>query len=207
MSKTILYGMPMHELLKRSKQQGLWPIPEKYHALSTEEIIRRLSGDTGHSIRYVRAILDCGARLDSANWPSLTTDAANITGRENLGHVGRGKFKSRPNPVKRAAIERNAVERQRLISHNRTLDLVEDSTDIRTNAKPIPKELQTLRSNAGALARVADQYAPVLTNGRMRKNSKNTTQFSTGFAPPSRKDDTRSKPNKQPGTYKRFSKT
>lgn len=189
MPKVILYGMPPHELLARARVQGLWPIEEKYHGQSTEQIIRAMSYDTRHSVRYIRAVFKHGARLDPSNWPALT-DTARVS--YNDPSVGRGKFTNKPNPKVRAGIQASAELRQAIINYN----------DKHTIRHP---DLPVIRTNATQLERVKDN-APVLTNGRMRPKSKNTTAYSTGFAPPSRKDQTKLV-IKDTTSRKRFSKT
>lgn len=189
MSYTPLHGMPAHELLQRAKAQGIWPLNEIYHDMSLEDILKGLSYDTGHKIKYLRAVLKACAQCDPSNWPSLYVKGERV--KVDLTAHGQGKFKNKPNPVVRKGIARAASERERIIQAN-------DKVSIRHTAAP------DMRTNAGQLERAKAQYAPVLTNGRMRKHSKSTTSFSTGFAPPSRKDDTRVKV-KQTGVYKRFS--
>ena len=187
MTYSALHGMPLHELLQRGKAQGLWPIPDELAGFDTEVILVTMSQRTGHRIRYIRQVFKAGSTLDPDNWPSLYQEGTSI--KTDLTAIGRAKFKNKPNPLKRAAIERARGERAARISHN-----------VRT-AKPAKPA--KVRTNATQLERVKD-HAPLLTNGKMRKSSKHTTAYSTGFAPPSRKDETRSKENKQPGTFKRW---
>ena len=195
MAYEALHGMPLHELLQRGKQQGLWPMPDDLGYLSTEKAVEILSKRTGHKVKYIRQVFRAGATLDPDNWPSLYQEGTRI--KTDLTMIGKARFKNKPNPLKRAAIERARGERAARISHN-----------VRT-AKPAKPA--KVRTNATQLERVKD-HAPLLTNGKMRKNSQNTTAYSTGFAPPSRKDETRSMEGKPvkgkviPKPQKRFRK-
>lgn len=184
-----LHGMPAHELLQRAKCQGLWPIPKDYHAMATDDIIKALAYDTGNVYKYVKATLNACRTCDPGNWPSLYVEHERVT--VDLTAHGKGRFNNKPNPVVRRGIAKSARVREEIIKAN-------DKMTIRQSVVPI-------RTNAGQLERVQD-HAPVLTNGRMRPNSKQTTAYSTGYAPPSRKDDTRVNV-KQTGVYRRWSKT
>jgi len=195
MTYSALHGMPLHELLQRGKAQGLWPIPSDLSSLSTEDILKVMAERTGHRIKYIRQVFKAGSTLAPHEWPSLYQEGTRI--KTDLHMVGKARYKNKPNPLKRAAIvEALAIRRER-ISHN-----------VRTAAPAKPAKVRT---NATQLERVKD-HAPLLTNGKMRKSSKNTTAYSTGFAPPSRKDETRSidgKPVKGkviPKPQKRFRK-
>ena len=209
-NKTAYERLPMHELLQRAKGQGLWPIPMDLEHLPTEQVLVQLRERTGHKIAYIRAVFEAGKRLDPSNWPSLVTEAGAKRVKADLTKVGAGKFKSRPNPIKRAGLAKSKEARQSVIKAANEVIVLNPKPGVLVGVKAheLYKDKSVpIKTNGPQIDRTAKQFAPVLTNARMRKASKRTTQFSTGFVPPSRKDNTRAIPKKQEGTYKRFSKT
>lgn len=173
-SYVALHNMPLHELLQRGKRQGLWPISEALAGMSTDDIVTHEAQRTGHAAKYIRQVYKAGSTLAPHEWPSLYKEGDRV--QLDLTSIGRAKFNNKPNPKKRMAIADGHEARRAGIRHNAKVRVVNDAAPMRTNA--------------GQLERVKD-HAPVITNGRMRKNSKATTSYSTGFAPPSRKDETR----------------
>lgn len=155
------------ELHKRARKQGLWPIPSTYWGGSNESIITRMASDTGHSVKYVRRVLKVCFACDPKNIPPQYITSEDVIGLEASG---RGKFKNKPNPVKRRGLAKAKRERERIHKEG---------------GEPAPT-VEELRTNGPQLALVQEQYAPVLTNGRRIKSSKRTTSYSTGFVPPSR---------------------
>lgn len=153
------------KLMKRAKRQGLWPIPEQYHGLPKESLLRAWSDDTGHAIKYLRLIYDMGHAIRHTQ--ALPPLPLVVQGVET--YAGKAKFKSKPNPVVRAGVAKAAAKREKI------------------HEKPLRGKVErtTIRTNGQQLARTARDFALVQTNGRMDKDSQHPTAYSTGYRPPS----------------------
>jgi len=161
-----VYDLEKRKLMKRAKRQGLWPIPMKYQGMHVEPMLRAMADDTGHKVAYIRAIYELGLLIRPADRPVQIISTLDDPSR----YVGRGKYRNKPNPKVRRGVLKSREARESII----------------TQPDRAPIEHTTIRTNAGQLARVARDHAPVIMNGKMNKESRYNTMYSTGFNPPSR---------------------